>query len=211
MTTYPEEDLLPISALQHLAFCERQCALIHLEHLWGENRLTAEGRLLHEKAHEGPDEARNDVRTERGVALRSSSLGLFGIADVIEYRQSMSGTWQPYPVEYKRGRPKANRCDELQLCAQALCLEEMNKVAIPTGALFYGQPRRRKEITFDEVLRTLTRDCARRLHTLFERGRTPPARFEKKCESCSLMHLCLPKVTGVGKDVQSYLRRMLAE
>ena len=129
---FTEDNLLPISALQHLLFCERQCALIHLERAWQENRLTAEGRIMHERVHEGGDETRRDVRIVRGLRLRSLALGLVGIADVVEFHRAAdgvavpesAGTWRPFPVEYKRGRPKSEPWDAVQLCAQALCLEE---------------------------------------------------------------------------------------
>lgn len=149
---FAEADLIPISALQHWAFCPRQCGLIHLEGLWAENRLTAEGKVLHDQAHNGAGESRGRLRIERGLALRSLSLGLTGKADVVEFHREAWG-WQPFPVEYKRGRPKSHDADRLQLCAQAVCLEEMLQVAVPHGALFYGATRRRQEVDFDERLR----------------------------------------------------------
>ena len=159
---FAEADLLPVSALQHLLFCERRCALIHLEQLWAENVLTVEGKHLHEKAHD-PDaaEKRGDVYIARSLALRSLRIGLAGQADVVEFERDESGVvlpfkagkWRPFPVEYKRGKPKRNHCDEVQLCAQALCLEEMLGANIPAGALFYGEPRRRVDVSFDPLLR----------------------------------------------------------
>lgn len=142
-----EDDLLPLSGLQHLAFCERQWALIHIEQSWAENRLTAQGRVLHNRAHDGPPESRPGLRIARGLRLRSLRLGLSGQADVVEFYPAPdgialpgeTGLWRPFPVEYKRGRPKAGRCDEVQLCAQALCLEEMFARPIPSGALFYWE------------------------------------------------------------------------
>ncbi len=173
-----EDDLLPISALQHLVFCERQWGLIHLEQIWAENRLTLEGKHLHERVDESETESRGGVRTARALALRSLRLGLSGRADVVEFLRmeadegpvdgaddgvsgavalpGVAGLWRPFPVEYKRGKPKPDRCDEVQLCAQALCLEEMLDTEIPRGALFYGQPRRRQEVAFDPELRALT-------------------------------------------------------
>lgn len=199
---YDEADLLPLSALQHLMFCERQCALIHIEQAWAENRFTAEGRVLHERAHEGGSESRGGVRTARGLRIRSLRLGLIGQADVVELPKD----GPPFPVEYKRGKPKANRCDEVQLCAQAMCLEEMLEVSIPGGALFYGQPRRRTDVVFDDTLRGLTENTAYRLHALVERGVTPPAFYDKKCESCSLIQQCQPKL---GRSVSGYVRSMI--
>jgi CRISPR-associated exonuclease Cas4 len=201
---YSEEQLLPISALQHLAFCERQWALIHLEQQWSENRLTAEGRKLHERSDHGEDETRNGVRITRGMLLRSLRLGLTGKADVVEFRGE-----QPFPIEYKRGRPKPGRYDEVQLCAQALCLEEMLGVAVPEGAIFYGQPRRRSIVAFDPELRAETERLAARLHFLSGEKITPRARYEKKCDSCSLYSICLPKTTGAS-SAQRYLKRAVA-
>ncbi len=140
---YLEADLLPLSGLQHLGYCERQWALIHLEQQWAENRLTAEGRQMHEGAHEQREETRREVCVSRALPVRSLRLGVSGVVDVVEFRPKSEGRTQPFPIEYKRGRPKPNRCDEVQLCAQALCLEEMLGVEVPTGAIFYGQPRRR--------------------------------------------------------------------
>jgi len=208
---YSEDDLLLLSALQHLLFCERQCALIHIEQIWSENLFTAEGRILHERVDSGERQTRNDIRTETAVALRSFRLGLSGKADAVEYHRDGAGHWRPYPVEYKRGRPKAANWDQVQLCAQALCLEEMIRCAVPEGALFYGKNRRRQVVRFDEKLRRETEEAAQRLHALIRSGITPPARYAKKCESCSLLNLCMPKVAGARKNVGRYLARMLTE
>lgn len=207
---YSEDDLLPLSGLQHLAFCERQWALIHLEQQWVENRLTAEGRQMHNHAHEQKEEWREGVRVSRGLAVRSLRLGLAGIVDVVEFRQQPLGPPRPFPVEYKRGRPKPGRCDEVQLCAQALCLEEMVGVEVTSGAIFYGQPRRRTEVTFDSNLRTETEVLAQRLHTIFAARATPQARYAPKCDRCSLMEACLPTTAGEGRSVARYLRQSLA-
>lgn len=208
---YGEDDLLPLSALQHLLFCERQCALIHIEQVWSENLFTAQGRIMHERVDSGVARSRNDLRTESAVPLRSLRLGLSGKADVVEYHRTDAGNWQPYPVEYKRGRPKAANWDRVQLCAQALCLEEMLRCPVPEGALFYGKNRRRQVVRFDDALRQETEEAAGRLHELIHSDVTPPARYEKKCESCSLLNLCMPKVVAAGKSVGRYLSRMLAE
>jgi CRISPR-associated exonuclease Cas4 len=205
---FSEDDLLPLSALQHLLFCERQCGLIHLEQLWDENRLTAEGRILHEKVHEEDDEQRRDLRIVRGLRLRSLRLGLIGQADVVEYRLK-DGKWVPYPVEYKRGKPKPDHCDEIQLCAQAICLEEMNGTEIPEGAVFYGRPRKRHVVCLDEKLRSETVSAAARLHELISAGVTPRAVYEKKCDNCSLVNLCLPKTTGKEESSADYLKATL--
>ncbi len=200
-----EDDLLPLSGLQHLSFCERQWALIHLEGAWAENRLTVEGKHLHERVHETEPETRNGVRIARGLRLRSLRLGLIGQADVVEFHLVDGHCEQPFPVEYKRGRPKPTRCDEVQLCAQALCIEEMLNVNIPAGALYYGQPRRRHDVALDENLRRETEALAARMHDLFRLGETPPARYESKCDNCSLFDLCLPKSAAKRKDARRYV------
>jgi len=193
-------------------FCERQCALIHIERAWEENRFTAEGRILHEQVDEGGGRSSGSVRVVYDLPLRSLCLGLYGKADVVEIYEDKSSLAQRCglkPVEYKRGRPKAGDWDVVQLCAQAMCLEEMLDCPVPSGAIFYGRPRRRLNVVFDETLRGKTQDAAIRLHELVASGRTPPARYEKKCESCSLLHICMPKAAGRGKDVRCYLARML--
>lgn len=183
-------DSLPISALQHLLFCERQCALIHLDREWSENRLTAEGRDMHERAHDGPDESRPGVRITRGLPVRSESLGLHGVCDIVEFHRDGGIV----VVEYKRGKPKGHRADEVQLAAQALCLEEMLKAQIQEGQLFYGQPRRRTTVCFSGELRALVARCTRRLHRLLEGSLLPPPQYEKKkCGACSLFDICQPQ------------------
>ena len=208
---FAEEDLLPISALQHLLYCDRQCALIHVERLWAENALTVQGRHLHDRAHGGRGESRGGRRTARALQVRSRVLGLYGVADVVEFRISdCVGSPIPFPVEYKRGRPKAHDADRVQLCAQALCLEEMLSRHVPAGALFYGKTRRRHDVAFDEPLRGLTRQTAASLHALIAAGRTPRAVYEKnKCDRCSLKSLCLPGA-GPASGAAAYLRRTLA-
>lgn len=209
---FNDDDLLPLSALQHLLFCERQCALIHIEGLWAENRLTVEGRHLHDKAHEGPSETRAGVRIARGLALRSFRLGLVGKADVVEFRvpDTPDGPARPFPVEYKRGKPKKDHSDRVQLCAQALCLEEMLGAQVPSGALFYGRTRRRLDVTFDAQLRALTEETAARLHALIASRHTPRASREPKCESCSLLDLCLPDALRPTLSAERYLEQSLA-
>lgn len=212
---FSEDDLLPISALQHLLFCERQCALIHIEQVWEENRLTAEGRNLHERVHRQESESRPGIRIARGLRLRSLRLGLVGMADVVEFHMNSqisdlgSPPGQPFPVEYKRGQPKPDHCDEVQLCAQALCLEEMLGVAIPAGALFYGTTRRRQDVAFDDPLRTLTVKTTERLHALIGMGFTPGPVYGPKCEHCSLLNVCMPRNVRLGPSVAQYLSGML--
>jgi CRISPR-associated exonuclease Cas4 len=191
-----QQDALPLSGLQHLAFCPRQWALIHLEQAWEENRLTAEGRLLHEVADQPGQANRSSLRTVRGLALRSSRLRLSGRADVVEFRPG------PYPVEYKRGRAKPTDCDLVQLCAQALCLEEMLGTRIERGAIFYGQPRRRLEVVFDAALRQRTEQLCEQMHQLYRAAETPAARPSSHCKSCSLAGVCLPDATA-NADVEA--------
>lgn len=205
---FPEDQLVPISALQHLLFCERQCALIHIEQIWSDNQFTAEGNLLHERTHEGPDEARLGVHITRGLPVRSFELGLSGQCDVVEF-QEKSG--EVLLVEYKRGKPKSHAADEVQLCAQALCLEEMLKRPVEGGALFYGQRRRRTDVLFDENLRALTRDSAHRLHSLIASRLTPATVREKKCESCSLLALCMPDALRFRRGAAAWFERELLE
>lgn len=207
---FSEEDLFPLSALQHYLFCERQCALIHIEQAWAENRLTAEGRIMHEKVHDEGTESRGAVRTERGVALRSLRLGLIGKADVVEFHKTDDGRWLPFPVEHKRGRPKVEDWDRVQLCAQALCLEEMLGVEIRQGAIFYGTPRRREAVEFDQELRTKTANTAVAVRKLLDEGVTPKPEYRKRCEQCSMVGFCLPKVIGKGRSVSKYLQKETA-
>jgi len=199
--------MLPLSALQHLLFCPRQCALIHLEQAWAENRFTVEGNLLHERAHDGPDESRPGVRITRGLPLRSERLGLSGQADVVEFHQD--GTI--VPVEYKRGKPKADDSDRVQLCAQALCLEEQFERTLEEGFLFYGKRQRRTVVAFDPELRATTEDTVRRLHELIASRATPPAVREKKCDSCSLERVCLPHAMKFKTGAANWVQRQLGE
>jgi len=220
---YDEEDLLPLSALQHLVFCARRAALIHLEAMWDENVATVEGRILHEQSHNARTESRGDTRIARGLLLRSLGLGLSGKADVVEFHRlqpgesggiqldGVEGCWQPYPVEYKRGRLRSERSYEIQLCAQAVCLEEMLGVGVSAGALFYGKTARRQVVVFDQVLRRQTEEASARLHELFKQGRTPDAVYARnKCQQCSLFDLCLPRQAASSRNVDAYLARMAA-
>jgi CRISPR-associated exonuclease Cas4 len=206
-----DDDLIAISALSHYSYCPRRCALIHIEQVWIENRFTVEGRIMHEHVHDEGRESRRDVRIDYGVSLRSLRLGLIGKADVVEYHRQPDGSWLPFPVEYKRGKPKMDDCDKVQLCAQAICLEEMLDVLIPEGALFYGQTRHRLDVVFDEDLRRETEETARQAHDLIASSQTPKPVYEKRCESCSLVAECLPKAIQKQRSVKSYLTRILGE
>lgn len=205
---YDEDDLVMISALQHYLFCPRQCALIHIEQQWLENRLTAEGRILHERVHGGGRESRRTLRIEYDVPIRSLSLGVMGRADIVEFHRQEDGLWRPLPVEYKRGRPKKDDTDRAQLCAQAICLEEMLQCTVPEGALYYGEKKRRTTVIFDQPLREKTVQTVAAVHSLLVAGRTPPPQYAKRCESCSFLPLCLPKV-ATRKRVGRYLQKMV--
>lgn len=222
---YEHDDLLPLSGLQHLVFCERQCALIHVERMWEDNALTAQGGLLHNRVDRGGGEKRPGVRTVRSVPLRSLRLGLVGKADVVEFHEQTAGVpesqtvpgrkigfpgdegekrWRPMPVEYKRGAPKRGLADEVQLCAQATCLEEMLGASIPMGSLFYGKIRRRVDVPLTTGLRDATATAATRFHEMVRSGHVPRARREPKCRSCSLLDLCMPQRRS-RRDPRAYL------
>lgn len=200
-----EDLLLPISALQHYLFCPRQCALIHVERLWAENTATAEGRILHEKADTGRTDRRGGLQTLRSVQLRSFALGIAGVADVVEKRGDALT-----PVEYKRGKPKAHHADEVQLCAQALCLEEMFGLPVPEGVLFYGAVRRRHPVVINAELRALTMQVAQDARDMVRAARTPPPVWSAKlCGACSMADLCRPKRMTSPPVVARWLARMI--
>lgn len=215
---YSEDDLLLVSALSDFVFCERRAALHFIERIWEDNLFTAEGTILHERVDEGSNtEARGNIRIIRSIPLRSLRLGLVGKADVVEFHrketggiklEGVSGFWLPFPVEYKRGHLRHEHSFDVQLCAYALCLEEMLKVKVPDGAVFYGKTKRRLGVYFDEVLRQKTEDTAKRLHELIESGKTPKAEYSKKCERCSLVDLCLPKISSKASN---YLLKVMEE
>ncbi|MHB1701828.1 MAG: CRISPR-associated protein Cas4 [Acidobacteriaceae bacterium] len=207
---YAEEDLLPLSGLQHLQFCVRQWALIHIEQQWEENRLTAEGRLMHENADSEHDEWRGAVRICRGMRIRSMRLGLAGRADIVEFHPQPDGAMQARPVEYKRGKPKSGPEDRIQLCAQALCLEEMLGRTVAEGDLYYGTQRRRQTVRFDDGLRSATERLAETMHALYAARATPKAEYEAKCDNCSLLALCMPR-TVTSRSARGYLNRALKE
>jgi CRISPR-associated exonuclease Cas4 len=220
---FSEDELLPLSGLQHMTFCERRWALVQIENVWEENRFTAEGKVLHEKAHSGEIESRPGVLIRRTVALRSFVLGISGQADIVEFvparapergvaLEERRGLWRPYPIEYKRSKEKAGSLAyRIQLCAQALCLEEMLDVAVPEGAVFDGTTKRRQVVMFDLALRDSVRAVAQEMHRLFREGITPAAVFKKACHSCSLKDRCFPeKLAGFG-SVELYYREFLRE
>lgn len=212
---YSEEDYLMLSGIQHFAFCRRQWAMIHIEQQWAENYRTTAGELMHKKAHdEGTFEKRGDLLTVRGLRISSHELGLSGQCDVVEFHRNEEGVelfgyegkWNPVPVEYKHGGPKEDNADELQLCAQAICLEEMFQTEIPAGYLYYGENRRRSYVEFKEDLREAVKKAAREMHDLFQRGYTPNVKPTAKCRACSLEELCLPKLQKTIK-VRAYIEQ----
>jgi CRISPR-associated exonuclease Cas4 len=187
-------DPIPISALQHVVYCPRQAGLIHLERLWEENRFTAEGRILHEVVDKPAGRRTRGVRRVSALPVASQRLGLAGVADVVEFH-AVPGGETPYPIEFKRGKPKAHRADEVQLCAQALCLEEMTGCAAPEGALFYGETKRRETVAFDVELRALTEAAAAELSAMFASRVTPQANYRAaRCRACSLIEPCMPRI-----------------
>lgn len=216
---YNEEDYLQLSGIQHFLFCRRQWALIHIESQWKENLRTTEGKILHERAHqEGTTESRGDMLIMRGLRVSSSRLGISGQCDVVEFHRdklgvsivNREGLWTVNPVEYKRGVPKVDQFDEAQLCAEAMCLEEMLNTDIPEGTLYYGETRRRIQIAFTEELRQIVISSFEEMHRLFERGYTPKAKTGKWCNACSLKEICLP-VLMKQESVRSYVEKMLCE
>jgi len=215
-------DVVMLSALQHYLFCPRQCALIHVEGVWNENFLTASGRQLHERSDSGMRETRSNVHRATSLRLSSQRYGIAGVADVVEFfavevpldekgnvvgvaLSGRRGFWRPFPVEYKRGKPKLHRADEVQLCGQALCLEEMLGVRIEKGALFYGETRRRTDVVFDETLRTLTTDTVRAVRKMLDEGVTPGPVVTKGCEACSLVGFCQPEICGHKESAERWV------
>ncbi len=219
---YDEADLLPLSGLQHMAFCNRRWALVQIEGVWEDNRFTAEGKQLHERAHSGEIESRPGVLIRRTLPIHSFRLGLSGQADIVEFLpmksgspgvrlEGRSGSWQPYPIEYKRSRDKAGSIAyQVQLCAQALCLEEMFSVPVNEGAVYDGSAKRRQIVAFDSSLRRQVESLAAQMHALFQAGVTPPPVFKSACGKCSLYELCQPERLANPRPVESYLRQMLA-
>ncbi len=197
-----------LSRLQHYLFCPRQFALIELEDIWSENQFTAEGQVLHQRVNQADQQKRGTVRTVWAQRLANIELGIEGVADVVEYHKQSDGTETPYPIEYKRGKPKAHRADEVQLCAQALCLEEMHGVDVPEGALFYGEVRRRHPVVFDAELRDLTSQTILACRIIVQTKTTPKAIYKsKKCNACSLIDQCHPQ--GFKKSAAAWLTEQI--
>lgn len=212
---YSEEDWLQLAGLQHFVFCRRQWALIHLEQQWEENLRTIDGEFFHERAHDEQfKKRRGDLFTVRGLRIFSRELGVSGQCDVVEFRRSdegiplngHDGKWKPYPVEYKRGKKKTDLSDQLQLCAQAICLEEMLCCSIMEGALFYGEERKREKILLTDDLREQVRTTAEQMHDLYSKRYTPRVKTSKKCGACSLREICLPQIMKC-ETVSEYIHR----
>ncbi len=217
--SYAEEDYLMISGIQHFMFCQRQWALIHIEQEWMENRLTAEGEVIHRNAHKDSFvEKRPGILVTRALRVASRELGLTGQCDVVEFLSAEEGCrlhghrglWQVVPVEYKRGKDKSDDSDIFQLCAEALCLEEMLSCTIPYGFLYYNEIRRRREIEFTEELRSRVKETAKEMHRLFQKGHTPKGKLSKKCQSCSLNPICIPKLCR-NVSAKAYMEKLLSE
>jgi CRISPR-associated exonuclease Cas4 len=220
---FSEDDLLPLSGLQHMAFCERRWALVQIEQIWEDNRFTAEGNLIHQKAHSGEIESRPGVLVRRTLPIHSFRLGLSGQADIVEFQPAAShqrgtaldgrrGLWQPYPIEYKRSRDKAgSHAYRIQLCAQALCLEEMLGTDVPEGAVYDATARRRQIVAMEAHLRAAVESAAKRMHDLFRSSCTPPPVFKKACKSCSLIERCFPERIGQKRPIEAYYRHFLKE
>lgn len=216
-----DDNYLLLSGIQHMAFCERQWALIHIEQQWAENVRTVEGKHLHERVDDPfESESRGDLYITRSMPLVSHTLKLQGVADVVEYWRvesggvtlpGKSGLWLPRPVEYKRGQPKPDDRDEVQLCAQVICLEEMLGASISEGDLFYGETRRRQRVILDVALRQRVYDLADRMNRFFEAGNAPPAVPGTRCQLCSLADFCMPKLTMKKRSVEDYLKASLKE
>lgn len=216
---YNEDDYLNIAGLQHFAFCRRQWALIHIEQQWQENLRTVEGQILHEKAHDVySSEKRGDLVVSRSIAVFSRTMGINGVCDIVEFHKSPDGVkifgreglYKPVPVEYKRGSPKEGDCDALQLCAQAMCLEEMLLCEIPMGYLFYGETNRRQGIELSQALRNKVQLMVNEMHMLYDRRNTPKVKATKSCKACSLSGICIPKLNK-NLSVSKYIRDNISE
>ncbi len=213
---YAEDDFLQLSGLQHFAFCRRQWALIHIEKNWKENIHTTIGTFFHNRAHnEAVTERHENLLIVRNLPVFSSVLGVSGNCDVVEFHKDSLGSplfgedglWSPYPIEYKKGAPKAHNADELQLCCQAMCLEEMLCLKIHEGCLYYGETRHRTKVCFSEELRNNVISFLQEMHQLYSTGYTPKVKKTKKCVSCSLFEICSPEI--FNHSAKNYLRKNL--
>lgn len=218
--SYSEDEMLMLSGIQHFVFCSRQWALIHIEQQWADNVLTTEGDLLHKNVDNPAYRQKNgDTITLRSMAIASKKLGLYGFADAIELKPTdnalnaiqhprYAGYWMPIPIEYKRGKAKTNRCDEVQAAAQAMCLEEMYNIQISQCMLYYGSANTRKVIELEQPLREYTQACANEMHRIYRTGQTPQAEWSPRCQNCSIKDICMPKIQLL-KHVEVYLKKEL--
>ena len=213
---YADDELLSLSGIQHFRFYKRQWALIHIERQWEDNLRTAEGHVVHERVDDPFfNESRGDTVVSRSFPLVSRRLGFFGIADVVEYCRTETGIslpgregfWTPMPVEYKRGKPKVDERDEVQLCAQVMCLEEMFNIRLARADFYYDEIRRRVSLAITDELRTIVQGLSVEMHMLFSKGVTPAAERGRNCRSCSLVDVCLPNLTKKRNPVGSYVTR----
>jgi CRISPR-associated exonuclease Cas4 len=205
---YSESELIPLSTIQHYMFCSRRCALVHTEKMWSENKQTVLGSVFHEKAHSGETENRHGLRIARDLRIRSFKMGLIGKTDVVEFHlqepnspngvifDGIKGTWRVFPIEYKIGKIRIEDEYEQQLCAQAMCIEEMLSTSIYSGALYYGSSHKRKDVVFDEQLRDATKKTACNVHILLQSGITPPSLKNKRCYHCSMLDICMPDIAN---------------
>ena len=216
---YNEDEFLQLSGIQHFAFCRRQWALIHIEMQWKENLRTVEGQILHENAHNPEmNEKRGNVIVVRAMPVHSRKMGVSGECDVVEFHKSdkgahingREGVYMPVPVEYKRGEPKSDNIDILQLAAQALCLEEMFCTDINYGYIYYGETRHRLKVDFDDEIRNEVVRLLEEMHLYYRRGYTPKVKISKKCNACSLKDLCVP-VLNKNKSVAEYIDKFISE
>lgn len=215
---YTEDEFLMISGIQHFSFCRRQWALIHVEDKWTENYLTVTGNIVHKRVHnKSVQDVRNNVLTIRGLDIKSSGYGISGTCDAVEFYpveegihlNGLEGTWQPAPVEYKRGKTKVNDCDRLQVVAQAICLEEMFSCRIEYGYVFYHETRRREKVDITMDFREKLEEMLEEMHAYYRRGYTPVVKATKKCGSCSLSNECMPSLLGKKESVATYVNRYL--
>lgn len=205
-----DDNYLAISALQHYAYCPRQFALIHVEQAWAENRFTSEGRVLHERVDAGQPEQRRGVRYERAVSLISHRYCMIGKMDLLEIDGLDREKPRYFPVEYKRGKPKLEDWDRIQLCAQTLCIEEMRDTSVAEGAIWYWEVRHRTPVQIDEALREVTIVIINSAREVLTKGSTPPPVNDRRCRACSLVGLCRPK-TFVRDRTPAYIKRMYAD
>lgn len=198
---YSDDELLALSGLQHMAYCPRQWGLIHVDHVWEDNAETLRGDFFHERVDLRGYSTRRGVRAERRVHLVSHALGLYGVADIVEF-EGNGDSMSVLPVEYKVGSPKTSDWDRIQVTAQAMCLEELHGVHIEAGAIFYGETRHRETFDISERLRDKVRDLSAKMHALYQRGETPGAILTAKCRRCSLREACMPEVASL--DARAY-------